>query len=278
MNWLRDNPVGMVLAGISGFLLLLMLAMSVLWTLPVRVDDAASQEAVVKARAGEAGKRVKAHDLKALRAYSVINEKPVFDESRQPELVDADSPESSADDQSIAVRDAPKVKLTGVIITPALRMASLTPVKAGEKSVSAHEGESLTGEYVGWQLAVVKPRAVVLASADGRSLQLELEVHDAKIKEPPKPTPANDSPPQNGGQTQAQAADGEEPLSRAEQIRQRIAERREELRRQQEEKRAQEAKGSSGGSSGGTNAYQDAVRAMMRNNSRNKGSDDNEEG
>ncbi len=275
MNWLRDNPVGVALVSISGALVLLALVMSVVWTMPVTVDEEATRAAAAGAQAAEVGARVKAPDLQALKAYNVINERPVFDESRQPELVAADGEDSSPEDESIAVRDAPKVRLTGVIITPGLRMASLTPIKNGEKSVRAHEGESLIGDYVGWQLAVVKPRSVVLESADGQSLTLELEVNDATIKEPPKPTPAsNKDAQQSGKQAAADSGDGDQELSRAEQIRQRIAERREELRRQQEEQRAQQA----GGANGGTTKYQDAVRAMMRNNSRKKSSEDDEEG
>lgn len=272
MNWLRDNPVGVVLVGISGFLVLLALVMSVVWTMPVKVDEEVSQAAAAKAQAADVEARVQAHDLQALKAYSVINERPVFDESRQPELVAAEGDDASPEDESIAVRDAPKVRLTGVIITPALRMASLTPLKTGEKSVRAQEGESLVGDYVGWQLTVVKPRSVVLESADGQSLTLELEVNDQKIKEPPEPTRANNNAQHGGNQAAAASGEDDEKLSRAEQIRQRIAERREELRRQQEEQQAQQANSKNGS----TTKYQEAVRAMMRNNSGNKSSEDDE--
>ncbi len=163
----------------------------------------------------------------------MINAKPVFNESRQPVLAELDD-ELQVDDTTIEVKDAPDVKLTGVVITPSSRFASLTPANQNIEGVMAREGESLTGEFVGWRVASVAPRTVVLESRDGQSLELELQVHDVKIEEPPPVvTPAAVSQTLSAGG--AEAADGDdEPMSRAEQIRQRIAERREELRLEQE--------------------------------------------
>ena len=54
--------------------------------------------------------------------------------------------------RSIEVKDAPDVRLTGVVITPGMKIASLTPADTNIETVMAHEGESLTGEFVGWQV------------------------------------------------------------------------------------------------------------------------------
>ncbi len=173
---------------------------------------------------------------------------------------------------TVAVKDAPDVRLTGVIITPSMKIASLTPADAKLENVMAHEGESLTGEFVGWQVSVVHPRSVVLESRDGQKLELDLQVHDIKIKTPPKPAaPAKTA---QAGQDSQAAGEDEQPLSRAEQIRQRIAERREELRLEQEEQQAQ----SGAKAAKPRNQYQDAIRAMMKNNSKDKSSDDNKDG
>ena len=94
------------------------------------------------------------------------------------------------DDAAIAVKGAPDVRLTGVIITPSVRIASLTPADGKLEGVMAHEGESLTGEYVGWTVSKISPRNVVLESRDGEKLDLDLQVHDVTLKEPPKPPPA----------------------------------------------------------------------------------------
>ena len=77
-----------------------------------------------------------------------------------------------------------------------------------------------------------------------------------------------------------------QPLSRAEQIRQRIAERREELRQEQEARaanpQAQANRPEQGGAAEKTtqtrSAYQDAIRNMMNNRNKDKDSDGNKDG
>ena len=172
---------------------------------------------------------------------------------------------------AVAVKDAPEVRLTGVIITPGMKIASLTPVDVKLESVMAHEGQSLTGEFVGWQVSAVNPRMVVLKSSDGQRLELDLQVHDVTIKEPPKPVaPAKNKADQD---EQLLGEDGE-PLSRAEQIRQRIAERREELRLEQEEQEAaNEAR-----KANRPKDYQSAIRAMINKKGKDKNSDDKKDG
>jgi len=280
MKWLQGNPLGIALVAIGGFLALLALGMTIVWNLPVTVDtdDLATDIAaadVIPLLAEEAG---------SLDDYRIVDERPVFNESRHPEIVEVENVVTDPTDVTIAVKDAPEVRLTGVIITPGMKIASLTPVDTSQESVMAHEGQSLTGEFVGWQVSIVNPRDVVLKSNDGQQLELELQVHDVAIKEPPKPKPVAKAAPagQNKqtepGKAKSAAADDEEPLSRAEQIRQRIAERREELRREQDaqSQQAGQNKSQSGRSvrtdSGG--AYQNAVQARIRDSRKDK---DNEE-
>lgn len=257
--------MGMVLAGISGVFVLLAAAMAVLWNLPVAVETMApaSQENT------SAEVVLLAHTADALSEFQVINEKPVFNESRLP-VINPLGDEELAEDTSVTIKDAPAVRLTGVVITPSVRIASLTPADTNLESVTAHEGQPLTGEFTGWLVSSISPRSVMLESRDGQKLELDLQVHDATIKEPPKPVVKAEAEPD--GQTQA--GDGE-PLSRAEQIRQRIAERREELRREQEEQQAQSQAGSK---ARGPTAYQSAIRAMMTKKSEDKSSNDNNDG
>jgi hypothetical protein len=151
-----------------------------------------------------------------------------------------------------------------------MKIASLTPADGKLENVMAHEGESLTGEYVGWLVSTVNPRTVVLESRDGKKLELDLQVHDIKIKEPPKPAvPEKTAQAESGQEEQAAGEDGQ-PLSRAEQIRQRIAERREQLRLEQEEQQAQ--------SGAKPSDYQSAIRNLMKNKSKDKSSDDKNDG
>jgi len=263
---MQDNPLGMALAAISGVFALLALAMAIVWSFPVSVGVSVSETEVGVAKSVQA-----AHQVAAINEFQVINEKPVFNMTRLPVVAEAED-NAPAEDTTVAVKDAPDVRLTGVIITPAMKIASLTPADEKLESIMAHEGEPLVGEFVGWQVSVVNPRTVVLASRDGQKLELELQVHDVVIKEPPKPEPAKTAQAE-----QAIDEDGE-PLSRAEQIRQRIAERREELRLEQEEQQAREANDTSGPGGSKPSAYQNAVRAMMKNKSKDQGSNDKKDG
>jgi hypothetical protein len=268
MKWLEDNPVGMALAAISGVFALMALVMAIVWTLPVTAetngDD--SQNTLINDAA------LLAHQIGSLDDYQVINEKPVFNESRQPVMSDVIG--DPLDDATVEVKDAPDVRLTGIIITPAMKIATLTAMGDKQKSIMAHEGQALTGEYVGWQISVVKARKVVLKSRDGRKLELDLQVHDVKIKQPPEPARLAKTAP---GNTPGDMAEDGEPLSRAEQIRQRIAERREELRREQEDSQNENQASSRGGGTAST-GYQNAIRSMMRNSSKDKNSDDKKDG
>ena len=107
----------------------------------------------------------------------------------------------------------------------------------------------------------------MLRSRNGRLLNLDLQVHDVAIKAPPAPV----APAPSAAPPDARAGGEEdEPLSRAEQIRQRIAERREELRLEQELKKAED--GIPSGRK--TSDYQSAIRAMMKKNSKDSDSND----
>jgi len=266
MKWLQDNPLGMVLAGISGLFALLALGMVIVWNLPVSTETVVTETEVVT----DNQVSLATTQIGTLGEYKVINEKPVFNESRLPvieEIVD----ELDEEDTTIEVKGAPDVRLTGVVITPGMKIASLTPADTNIETVMAHEGESLTGEFVGWQVMAVNPRAVVLKSRDGQSLELDLQVHDVKIEEPPPPAvkaPVTTAQAAAGQKTD-EAGEDDEPLSRAEQIRQRIAERREELRLEQEAQQPQKSAKPDGATS-----YQNAIQRMMNKNTKDQGSND----
>lgn len=273
MKWLQDNPLGIALVGISGVFLLLAAILALVWTLPVVVETA---ETAAQENGGTDGILL-AHQVGSLSAYQVINERPVFNESRLPVISKRDG-EGSAEDVTVAIKDAPDVRLTGVIITPSVRIASLTPADGKQESVMAYEGQSLTGEYVGWQVSSVNPRDVVLESLDGQTMGLDLEIHDATIK-----APARQAPVAKPGSAVAEktGVEGEQPLSRAEQIRQRIAERREELRREQEDKGAQNRpaqRQTTQRQAPNPQGYQNAIRALMKNNSKDRGNSGKKDG
>ena len=134
---------------------------------------------------------------------------------------------------------------------------------------------------MGWQVTAVNPRAVVLESRDGQSLELDLQVHDTKIEEPPPPVvkaPAKTAQAATG-QEPDETGEDDEPLSRAEQIRQRIAERREELRLEQEAQQPQSrAKPNAATAAEKPAHYQNAIRALMNKNIKDQGSNDKKDG
>jgi len=283
MKWLKDNPLGVALLATSGVLAALALVMSVIWTLPEAEIVAESPPQ----KTGSAGTAVVAHQVASINELQVINERPVFNESRLPEVEQEDDDEEPPEDAVVEVKDAPDVRLTGVIITPTMKIASLTPADKDLEGVMVHEGQILEGEFVGWHISKVNPRNVVLESSDGQKLDLDLQVHDAAIKQPPKPVaPVAAAQAASTQREQAVGEDGEDgqPLSRAEQIRMRIAERREELRREQEIQQAKQglsaqsqALGSGTNQAANPQNYQNAIRAMMSRN-KEKGSDDNKDG
>jgi len=274
MKWLQDNPLGMILAVVSGVFVLLALGMAIVGSLPVSVETAGAETEITSDNKID----MAARQIGTLADYQIVNEKPVFNESRNPVIVD----EEPADEElpgEIEVKDAPDVRLTGVVITPGMKIASLTPADGNLKTVMAHEGESLTGEFVGWQVSAVNPRTVVLESRDGQALELDLQVHDAKIQEPVVPVVAAPIPAALSNAQSSEATGDDEPLSRAEQIRQRIAERRAELRQEQEAQQSQSAaQAGSTGSKSKTKDYQSAIREMMKNKSKDQGGNDNKDG
>ena len=273
MKWLQDNPLGMILASISGVFALLALGMAIVGTLPVAVETGSAEAETTSDNKAN----MTARQMGTLNDYQVVNERPVFNESRNP-VIEEDDGELSEDDAAIEVKDAPDVRLTGIVITPGMKIASLTPADGNLETVMAHEGDSLTGEFVGWQVTAVNPRTVVLESRDGQSLELDLQIHDAKIQEPVVPVAAPIAAELAGTASESTGED-DEPLSRAEQIRQRIAERRAELRQEQEAQQSQNASqpGSTGSKTRSTD-YQSAIREMMKNKSKDQGGNDKTDG
>lgn len=257
MSRLGGNPLGTGLLAACALLVLVGLALTLAWRGPGAVDPAALE--------GDVDMNVPAmpapRELGQLEDYAIVNERPVFNATRRPvvEVVVEEAEEAPAEEAvAETVSDPPKVRLTGVVITPEERLVTLTP-DAGGESLLVREGMPLEGEYVGWSVDEVEPRAVRLTSSNGQRLDFELMVYDTMIEAPPTPEP----PPQAEPQETA-AEDGEEDApaqtrSRADEIRERIRQRREELRAQaqaQSEERSDEQ-------AERANAYQDAIRSLM---------------
>ena len=261
IRWLEDNPVGQAFAAVAGGLVVVMLLLGVIWTLPPSGSEDGDAD-------GRDTLQLDVPELaasKPIDAYAIVTERPVFNQSRQPELaVDAD--QENLDDLEGNDVDAPEFKLAGVVITPSIRMVTLRQQETSE-SLVAFEGQPLEGDFGSWHVSRIAPREITLSSGDGEEIQLALEVHDAQMAPPPKPKPepARD---ETDRAAAAQPTDEDAPLSRAEEIRRRIQERREELRRAAEE--------SDAAGPGETEDYRSAIQSMIKSRSK-RGQDENEQ-
>ena len=227
LKWLEENPLGLALGAICGVLVLALLLLAVFSSLPVSTELAGDAPEDV-----DAGLQLpQLPETPPIDTFNVITQRPLFSENRLPfvdeggsDIVDAPMPEEDL--------DAPDVILSGVIITPSLRMVTLKH-KDTAKSLVAFEGQPVEADFGNWQVSEIKARTAMLRSGAGKELLLELKVHDEAIEEPALPVsrPRAGQADREAGDDEAQAS---EPLSRAEEIRQRIAERREELRREAE--------------------------------------------
>jgi hypothetical protein len=240
------------MAAVAGGLVIVLLLLGVIWSLPPAAEG-------LEIETNEQNFQVDVPhlpDSPPIESFAVVTDRPVFNESRQPELeVDAEGDGENPDEMVDKVVDAPELELAGVIITPSLRMVTLRQKKV-RKSLVAFEGQPLRGDFGSWHVSRIAPREITLAAGDGREVQLQLQIHDAKIKPPPKPEPeqvAAEQPVQDAADA-ADATGAEQPMTRAEEIRQRIAERREELRRAAEAEKNGEKQRSD---------YQTAIQAMI---------------
>ena len=260
IKWFEGNPVAVTLASICGGLLLISLLLGVVWSLPPSVPASASDNSA----AVSALDVPELDDSEPLEAYAVITERPVFNESRQPVIV-GDGADGDGDDLLAEEEvDAPDVELSGVIITPSIRMVTLRSNENSE-SLVAFEGQPLEGNYGSWQVSQIEPREITLSSDSGEELQLTLQVHDVKIDAPAKietdesETTSQSTPPKD--------RESDQPLSRAEEIRQRIAQRREELRRAAQDKEQDQAQEVD---------YRTAIQSMVSGGRQKKEENENE--
>jgi len=227
LKWLEDNPVGIVLSVVCGVLLLALIAMTALSSLSVTsvTDETAIQESDANIELPLLPEN------QPIDTYSIITQRPLFSESRQPVLDMGDENLLALDEDALNM-GAPEVELAGVIITPSLRMVTLRR-KDTDLSLVAFEGKPIEADFGTWQVSRIDARAATLTSANGEELELEMKVHDEPIEAPApveKPEPVEEASAEAAEQQTTESA----PLSRAEEIRQRIEERREELKREAE--------------------------------------------
>jgi hypothetical protein len=250
LKLLHGNALGIALSAVCGLLLLIWLLLGIWSAMPLP-----SGAATVAGGDADNGLKLPAlAENRPLESYGVITQRPLFNETRQPVLDDA--VDEAATPELEASDERPEVELAGVVITPSLRMVTLKS-KDGKKSLVAFEGRPVEADFGGWQVSRVQPRQATLRSPAGEELMLEMQVHDVAI-EPPAPVVKKE---QAEGKSADAADAASQPLSRADEIRQRIAERREELRREAEaEQGGQDARAEE---KSAQPSYQQAIRSMI---------------
>jgi general secretion pathway protein N len=236
----ENNLLTTILAGLIGGLVLIGLA---LFLLLGRVDlqkvDPVGETGVPRLEVATPEKGLEVFD-----EYGEIVRRPVFfSDRRLPVVVVAEAEEEPEIEEEIEEEEPTpdlKASVAGIIITPDLRIAMIRDQEANSTMVLS-EGMNLEGEQAAWKLDSIESRRVNFVSVDGRNTGLELEVNTRGLTRPTRTrTAAEEAPaePADEGQTAVPQPD-EEALSRAEEIRRRVAERRAELRAEAE-RRARE--------------------------------------
>jgi general secretion pathway protein N len=164
-------------------------------------------------------------------AFAAIETKPLFNEDRKPTPETADEPPPPPPSAPL------NVALTGVVLTPQVRMALLQD-KTKNAPLALKEGMPMPGDQGGWTLIEVKPRSAVFREANGEQVEVELNtaVAGPKSSSPAPPRVpefpvAPPAPPPPSTQVAPQAA---------EQLQRRIEERRRQMREEAERLKQQQ--------------------------------------
>ncbi len=199
MNLRVSRGLTFVLAGVCGFLLLLVLLFwfgvgrGYSWWQLDPVDEAAGNKKFANSQ----------FTLGPWESFAEVNARPLFNEDRRP--TPPMPPDAPADQKPARALD---VVLSGVIITSKVRLA-MVKEKGKEKSMTVKEGGPMPGEWSSWSLAEVKPRSAVFKNAAGESATVEL-IAVANSQKPTPPPPPRVTPPAPAA---APAVPGQPPAS-----------------------------------------------------------------
>lgn len=230
---LEKNLLTTVLIGASGvFALVGLIYVGIYFLTDVRFIGPAPDQALELnlVEAPETG-------LDDLAAYSAIIERPVFFPDRQLPVAEVaqseDSSEEAEAEPAVDPIDPLKAVVAGIIIAPDYRAALVNDQVAGEVEI-LQEGMSLKGDQAPWRLTEIEPERVRFVSSDGQETDLALKVHTDGLA-------MGSSGRSDGGDGGDEGETADDPQSRADLIRQRVAERRAELRARAQRRAAQQS-------------------------------------
>ncbi|MGA9422314.1 MAG: hypothetical protein WBW61_08110 [Rhodanobacteraceae bacterium] len=108
--------------------------------------------------------------LPAASSFAAIEARPLFNDDRKPTPLD----ESDDATDEAATASPLNVTLTGVIVTPKVRIA-LVRDNVRNQSLALKVGMPLEGDQASWILTEIKPRSAVFRSAADEDAEIELE-------------------------------------------------------------------------------------------------------
>ena len=161
--------------------------------------------------------------------------RPLFNDDRKPT---PDTPDAAA------VPPPPKVPLnialTGIILTPQLHLAMVHD-KLKNKDVALKEGMPMDGDQGGWTLTRINPRSAVFRETSGEEVEVELSTAVAGPSPNPRPgIPGQVLPHPPMAAIPPVAATSFQNMQ-AQQLQQRIEQRRAQMREEAERLRQQQA-------------------------------------
>jgi general secretion pathway protein N len=170
--------------------------------------------------------------LPAWSEFADVNTRPLFNEDRKP------TPPAPPVAPGGEAKPVPKlnVTLSGVVITPKVRIAMIVENGKAAQSSAIREGHALPGELGAWSLTKVKPRGATFKSSAGEELELELIAKGNGLKPPPPAAPAASAPPvvPASAPTEGEAKPGQNT-----ELQQRIEARRKQLQEQADKAKQQ---------------------------------------
>lgn len=122
--------------------------------------------------------------LPPMTAFADIDARPLFNADRKPSPAD-----ESADDGGEAPANPLDITLTGVVLTPGLKMAMVLEKsgKRGNQGQALKVGMPLEGDLAGWTLVEVKPRSAVFRNGSNETSEVELETATTAAPAPRAP-------------------------------------------------------------------------------------------
>jgi len=176
--------------------------------------------------------------------FAATQARPLFNEDRKP------TPEDTGDESNAPPQppSAPlNVALTGVVLTPQLRVAMVQDKTKGNASVMLKEGMPMTGDQGGWTLTRINPRSAIFREQSGDEIEVELTTAVANPKAnapghaaPGAPNAAPGAPQRAAANAPAATPANPQANPQSEALQRRIEERRKQMRDEAERMKQQQ--------------------------------------